>query len=91
MLPKANRRRALGEPYAGKPPVRFDAGAALYGSKTDNYGQFNFAHRQSAYSTCAGEASIKVGESPTRRIRLFTTQNGVRAVAVRRGRKQNVD
>src|SRR5215216_2252733 len=33
--PKANRRRTLGEPDAGKPPVRFDAGAAR--ERTENW------------------------------------------------------
>jgi hypothetical protein len=32
-----------------------------------------------------------VGESPIRRIRLFTTENGVHAAVVRPGRKQDTD
>ena len=40
---------------------------------------------------CAGEAGVNVGASPTRRVRLFTAENGVRAAAVRLGRKQDSD
>lgn len=37
----------------------------------------------SPYSTCAGEAGSHVGESPTGRIRRFTTERDVREEAAR--------
>ena len=40
---------------------------------------------------CVGEASNNVGESLIRRIAQFTTEDGIRTAAVRRGRKQGVD
>ena len=44
-----------------------------------------------AFGACVGEVDVNVGESPTRRIRLFTAENGVRAEVVRPGRKQGID
>lgn len=41
--PKANRRMAFGEPYAGKPHVRFDEGRR-WEDETDNYGRLKPVH-----------------------------------------------
>ena len=38
---KANRRRTFGEPYAGKPHVRFDEGRRWPEMGTDNCGRLN--------------------------------------------------
>ena len=37
--------------------------------------------------SCAGEAGLVVGESPTRRVGLFTTEHDLNSVAARRGWK----
>jgi choice-of-anchor C domain-containing protein len=47
--PKADRRTTLGEPHAGKPPVRFDEGRCRT-DETNNYGWFN-SLSSIAYST----------------------------------------
>ena len=39
--PKANRRTTPAEPYAGKPPVRFDEGRREITEETGNCGRFN--------------------------------------------------
>lgn len=36
---------------------------------------------------CAGEAGLNMGESPIRRVGLFTTEHDLNSVAVRRGWK----
>ncbi|MEI6569468.1 MAG: hypothetical protein WCR20_22510, partial [Verrucomicrobiota bacterium] len=50
-----------------------------------------WASWQNPVGMCAGEAGVNMGESPIRRIRLFTAENDGRAAAARRGRKQDID
>jgi hypothetical protein len=67
-------RMIPGELDAGKPPVQFDEGLKSR-TRTDNYGRFKLAFSALAYSTCAREAECLVGESPTGRVRRFTTED----------------
>jgi len=82
----------FGEPNMGNPSVRFDEGRGECWSLAA--GPFNPAFP--AYSTKCRVAPVKlswhVGESPTRRVGLFTTELDLNSAAARRGwklRKEN--
>jgi len=76
----------FGEPNMGNPSVRFDEG------RSGNVVLTTAVCSNRLFPTpptlrCASEVGWNAGESPVRRIRLFTAEHDLNSVAARRGWK----
>ena len=75
-----------GEPNMGNPSVRFDEGPERVGHWPCAF-QPSLSCLLYLIKGCASEVGWNAGESPARRIRLFTTEHDLNSVAARRGWK----
>ena len=76
----------LGEPNMGNPSVRFDEGREGVGHWPCAF-QSDLSCLLYPVKRCASEGGWSAGESPARRVRLFTTEHDLNSVAARRGWK----
>lgn len=75
-----------GEPNMGNPSVRFDEGRERVGHWPCAF-QPDLSCLLYSIKGCASEVGWNAGESPARRVRLFTTGHDLNSVAARRGWK----